>query len=504
MELQEYIRVLLRRKWIVIQAFVIVSLSAYLFAIYSPWQPIYKATTTILISSEGVQSSLDRSIIPGINLNKQVNTAELIEIIKTRTVIGEVVKRLGLDESHIDEITENIDIVPVRSGNTDTGILRISAKSLDPREAKLITDTIAQIIIDENREARQVDVKSARIFLEKQLSDTEKALHQAEANLLQFKQANEMVSMETKTSMMINKLSQFEADLATTKMSLEQLNIKRDKISAELSKQSKLLASSGAESPMIQQLRSKLTTSEIQLASLLNKVTEKHPDVTRVRAEIDAIKKQIQKELTQGSKTVSSTLNPIHQDLFLQLIDIDTEVMALQAKEKALEAIVSQYESKVNDLPTEELQITRLNRELSTVEKTYMLLLERLEDMHIAEAMEVGNIRVIDPAIEPEEPINPPRRNLKALFGALVGLVMGIGLAFFFEYLDNTIKSVEDVNKYLEAPVLGVIPLVPVSQLKVKERKRRRPLKKIVTLIILLIILIFLAFLNLSSFAKII
>ena len=133
-----------------------------------------------------------------------------------------------------------------------------------------------------------------------------------------------------------------------------------------------------------------------------------------------------------------------------QLIEKEKE-LAEEEEEKM------QYERSLEDFPDKELRLARLERSVRVSENIYLILLEKYQESRINEVMEFGNITIIDKAMPPGGTIKP-KKMLNLAVGGILGLMLGVVLVFFMEYMDNTIKNSEDVERILNLPILGVIP----------------------------------------------
>jgi len=120
---------------------------------------------------------------------------------------------------------------------------------------------------------------------------------------------------------------------------------------------------------------------------------------------------------------------------------------------------VKDLETQLGDFSTDELDYGRIMREVEANKKLYGILRERLEEARITEAQKVSDISVVDPAVLPRVPVEP-NKVMVLLIGAILGLVVGVALAFFFETIDPSMGTIEDVENVLKLPVLGVIPSI--------------------------------------------
>jgi uncharacterized protein involved in exopolysaccharide biosynthesis len=217
-----------------------------------------------------------------------------------------------------------------------------------------------------------------------------------------------------------------------------------------------------------------LTDLQIQLPALKEKYSEKSPQVTEVEIQIKQIENEISQKVAEIVGSTVSTVNPIYQSLLSQMVTLETNMISLETKSNSISEIVTQYENRLEELPEKEIQLARLERAVRVAENIYLTLLESYQEARISEAMELGDIRVVDAALVPDNPIKP-RKMLNLAIGGVLGLMLGIMLVFFLEFLDHSFKSREDVEQYLELPVLGTIPYAEINQ---ETRKRKSKKKK--------------------------
>jgi polysaccharide biosynthesis transport protein len=157
---------------------------------------------------------------------------------------------------------------------------------------------------------------------------------------------------------------------------------------------------------------------------------------------------------------------------------LETNIISSEAKLNSTNEVIKQYEERLDKLPEKEIQLARLERAVRVAENIYLTLLESYQEARISEAMELGDIRVIDLALIPDTPIKP-RKMLNLAIAGVLGLMLGIMLVFFMEFLDHSFKSREDVEQYLDLPVLGTIPYVEFNSGKIKRKRKKKKTKKL-------------------------
>lgn len=160
-----------------------------------------------------------------------------------------------------------------------------------------------------------------------------------------------------------------------------------------------------------------------------------------------------------------------------KIVDLQFEATDLLQKYTEKHPKVIQIKHQIKDLEAqikgfskEELEYGRLVREVEANKKLYTMLKEKLEEARITEAQKVSDISIVDPAILPTSPVEP-NKQMGMLIGAVLGAIMGVAAALFFETIDPSIGTIEDVENVIKLPVLGVVPSISGE---VDEEKRRR------------------------------
>jgi capsular exopolysaccharide synthesis family protein len=189
----------------------------------------------------------------------------------------------------------------------------------------------------------------------------------------------------------------------------------------------------------IQQQKADLATLQQQQAQMAEKLGPRHPDMLKNAVAIQTAENKIQGEI---GKVVQSMRN---------------DYMSATAQEQSLMSALEQQKNEALALSRKGIDYGALQRDAATNRQIFESLLQRTKETGISGELKTSNVRVVDPAETPRSPVSPNVRNnlLVSLFG---GLTMAIGLAFFFEYLDNRIKTPDEVKRHLGLPFLGMVP----------------------------------------------
>lgn len=524
--LQDYIRVLRKRKWtifaVTITAIIIVLIANFFM------QPVYKTTTTVLLSKisspQAIFGSAESSLLFG-----QADEIETqIEILKSYSIAKGVAKKLPhdifkeaqaqnfarkietfrwlinvLDILHLKNFAASIllgisdtsnngeekttseeeaIILQVRKSITvnalkNTNIIEINSENINPQLASIIANGTASVFVEESRSINRSRATEAKRFIEEQLIEKETELKQAEEEKLEYKRQENILYLDEETKINIEQLANFQSQEIEANNQIVENKAQLAEVHRQLGKQAETYISSETitTNPAVRELQSQLTGLEIQLPTLLEKYSKGSPQVSEAEIKIRETKNKISEKVAEivGSKV--STRNPIYQTLLAQVVTLETTLISLEAKKESLASSVKEYEDRLERLPDKELYLARLERAIKVSESTYIILLEKYQEARINEAMELGDIRVIDEARIPKYPIKPNKK-LNLAIGGILGLMLGVMLTFFMEYMDNTIKTTEDVERILDLPILGVIPKDTPE--KKKKRKHKRKTKK--------------------------
>ena len=371
-------------------------------------------------------------------------------------------------------------------------ILRISVATDNPDESALIANELAEQFLEENLAFSRGEARSAKEFIQEQVEVAEGNLQDAERELQEYKEEEKFVILDEDAKAKIASLTRFETEREELIMKKREAKKRLGSLRKQLSEkgtfsQYKSVASNPVVSsnPVVQNLKSRLSELEVQRAQMLQKYTEAHPNVKELDSQILEIKKGLREAIQEMLKIGPSSEDPIYRDLISGIITNEIEEEALGERIDALTTVIEKYSKGLETLPEKEVHLAQLTRKSQVGEAIFTMLLKKLEEARISEAMKVGNIRIIDPAVPSEDPILP-RKKMNTILGGFIGLLVGLGLSFLLEYLDQSIKDPEEIERYLGLPVLGVIPHIRRERMAFsvsKEREKDGIEKRLISLL---------------------
>lgn len=486
---QDYLIILKRRRWIVFSAFLIILLSAGVFSFTT--QPIYESSTTLMIEEDG---GMKKEIFEISSYMKQETMIKnQVEIIKSRTLAESVLQALlsspfrkVWEEEVLRKRSEQVntnDMVTLLQQNTkvvplkETDIVQVKVTAPNPDLAAFLANTIALEYYKQSLQISRGEITEVRQFLEEQLSNTQKELQQAEEALRIYKENEKVAALPEETEELVKQLASFESLYNEAKTELESNQKRLSYMRNQLTERKGRLVEdiSQISSPLIIQLRKEMANLEGMKAGYIAQgFPEGHPKMEEITNRIKDIKMKLVKETTELVSREMASSDPLgySQELVDKILGLDIEIQSLTAKTEALKNIVDSYADNLNTLPEKSLRLARLERNAKVGENIFLMLKEKYEESKIKEAGQIGNVRIIDKALPPEDPIKP-KKKVNLLLGALLGMGLGLGMAFFVERLDNSLKSIEDVEA-TGLSILGSIPLIKSSKDKKSKKEEEK------------------------------
>lgn len=491
--IQEYINILFRGKWIILAATLLVLIVAVFITFTTP--NVYEAKTTLILENKkksggnlfDFNSSGDQSVFIKNQIQiflsrtmgkRVVRAMEASEMRDKYTIFRPNEEGMILPEKYqVGWLMGNLSVNPLK----DTEIIEIVFTAPSSWEAASIANVYADEYKLYSRDYNRQELSILRKFIQQQLRKQEEDLLNSEENLKLFQEENSVYALDEQVRERIAKISDVEAQLSYAKVERNSLLQQEKTLKQQITERKESLSSD-----LVNLTSSYFTTLQVELAK---KNAEKTKYEVQVAGAVDVDRKLISGELEkldrqtdalkeklreEGKRVVESNMveNPfaMTQELIQNYLAVETQATGVTAKIQTLQNVLRDLDIDYQKLPEESLQLARLERNRLVDEKTTLLLEEKLEETRIAEAGERENARVLDDALMPEAPIKP-KKKLNIIIGLLVGMGLGVGVVFLIEYLDNSIKSIEELERS-NVKVLGVIPGIATEELD-KQLKMR-------------------------------
>jgi capsular exopolysaccharide synthesis family protein len=469
-----YLRIILRRKWLILLLFALCTAGATL---YTTRQPKVYASQISLIIDPKEPRFLDNQI-------QDVNTEagsyywankEYLEtqyrIIQSRAVAQRVVEKLGLatdpqflgltrvDEKLRADIMARMDAVALVQGRIrvepvrDSRVSLIKIEDSDPTRAALLANEVAQAYMDEVLAQKLKLTENASKWLDERregLSDSAKA---SELALYNYRRQADMLatSIDDRASMVSQKLQETSKALTDVQLRIAGLKARVSAIRAVQASQGaddRLWAEAlpaARENLMLAKYKDRVILLRVEVTDLSTRYLDDHPKLVEAREKLANAEREFAREL---SNLVIST---------------EAELKEALEKEKNLRGLFDQARLEAFEVEKKKLELDQLKSEADNNKRQYDVVFKRLKDIELSGMLRTSNVRVLDAARPVMGPIRPnvPQG---VLMGIIAGLVLGFGLALLLELLDSSVTSQTDVEERLGLTFLGFVPSIPETE----------------------------------------
>jgi succinoglycan biosynthesis transport protein ExoP len=470
--LLDYWRVIVKRRWVVLSCLLIVFSTVAIGTLKQ--KPVYQGKVLVEINPEQPNVLNFKEVL-------QISTADVdsyretqYKVLQSRTLTDRVVRDLqlyrvpefyrrrmllGLIEGDPEEIPspsdpgppdpsmdayrnsvkhfqDSVSVGPVRRSN----LVEVAFDSQDPKLAARVANQLASDYIDQNLQVKWDETVKASEWLSGQLVGLKAKLEKSEDALQSYAQANSILFVEEKQNLVNARLKQLQEEYTKAQAERFQKESLHNLVqTGRVQDLPGVLANK-----LIQDLAVRLAELERDYAQLTATVKPDYPKALALKKQIDTL----QASLDRGKKALAQNI-------------VDEYRSALD-NEKYLAQALEQQKKEVNEIADKSIQYNILKREVDTSKQLYDGLLQRLKEAQVSAGLKASNIRIVDAAEVPKAPVKP-RVVLNLALGVILGLGLGIGLAFFQEYLDNTLKTPDEVETLLRLPSLGVLPAFSVD-----------------------------------------
>ncbi|MFA6345963.1 MAG: polysaccharide biosynthesis tyrosine autokinase [Syntrophales bacterium] len=480
---QDYLRVVLKHRWTIATVFAVVFVSVLIFTFTAT--PIYMGTARVIIEKENpkVVSMQEVMTVDSSGLDYYQTQYKIIE---SRTVAREVVRRLKLDRHEefvpkpkeglfydivyfvpntigyirslfktdeqqeksdsaiVDAFISRIKVTPIRNSR----LVDIGFEAKSPFMSAKIANTLAKSYIDNNLETKLRATQDAVAWLEGQIVTERKKVEEAEQALLRYKEQKGIVTdfstdVETITAQKLAEINKQVVEATSRRVEAET----RYRQAADIRHSPEKLDSvpDVIRDELIRDIKKQEVEIQKRMSELSKKYGARHPQILALQEELNSLQSRKANEI---GRIVDSLYN---------------EYKVALAKEHSLKNALNQQKGESLAMNVKAIDYNVLKRQAESSREMYDILVKRFKETSITEDIKTGNIRIVDLAEIPKSPVKPKKaQNL--LLGLIVGLALGVGLAFFLEYLDNTIKVPDDIKNILKLPYLGPVPAIAAAE----------------------------------------
>lgn len=439
---------LLRRRLLILGVLLVAIASAAAFTLTKT--PLYRSSVTLEVQREATKIIKGGEVQPTTIADTEYMATQYA-LLKSRALAERVAELLSLaDDPHYAKpsltraqrldaataaISRGIEVLPVSRSR----VIEVRYHSPYATDAARIANALAENFIKMDLERRYNDTAYARSFVDERLQTTKAALEAAERKLIDYSREHQIIdlssvggspigsSLDASSLMALNgSLTKATDDRMAAEQRLSQ--IKADPTGANL-----------AQSEAMKTLAGKRSELEGDYQQKLGKFKPDFPEMKELRTRISVIDEDIEAERKRLRTSAEAEFN------------------AAVERESALRKKVEELKGQVQDLRGRSVDYTILSREVDTLRGQYDALLTRFKEISISSGVGASQVSIVDRAQLPKRPYDPDV-NSEVLRAFVLGLALAVGLALLLEYIDDTIKTADDIKAKLGLPVLSVVP----------------------------------------------
>ncbi len=463
--LREYMRVLIKRKWMVIA--VVAGIFAIVAIASLRQTPVYEAVGRIALNKADSNLITFKDSGPVMDYYDQSDLDTEVRILQSDLMALQVIRQLNLDKrpefgGHSDQKQPNLVADPLQTdsnrvsallgafrGNLrvtlipNTRIIEIHYNSTDPQLAASAVNTLAATYVEQNFKTKFESTMQASDWLSKQLVDLQMKVETSQEKLVRYQKEHEILGTDEKQNIITEKLDELNKEMTTSEFDrMQKEAVYRqtqsddpDAIAAAID-----TGGTGAAAGLLDRLREQQAGLRIQIAELSTQFGPSYPKIAQLNNQLKEIDHQLQ---SQTNKAVDH---------------LKGQYLAALQRESMLRDSFEKQKQEANKLNESAIEYSILKRDLDSNRTLYEGLLEKLKEAGVTAGLRSNSFRIIDAARVPTSPSEPNiPRNLS--FALVLGVISGVGLAFLLENMDNTVRTPEQAQAISGLPSLGMIPL---------------------------------------------
>jgi capsular exopolysaccharide synthesis family protein len=338
---------------------------------------------------------------------------------------------LGVEPGLVGAYLSMLEIKPVRS----THLVKISFSTPQPALSARLADAHADAYSRYGLDLRSKANEEALTFLDGKLLELKERVEKSEAALNNFRRDKGIISIDDKENLVVDRL----VDLNRRLSEAEAQRIALEAQVRVIQKGNYESLPGVVGSALVRTLKTQLGRLEGEYANLAGEFKPGYPALDQLGFQVESTRRRLLREIQTEVKA------------------IEAAYLAADAKEKQLRVKMEEQKKATLNLKDSAVEYTILAREVDTNRQLYDSVLQRMKEMGVAAQIRGSNASVIDRAEVPSGPSYPNKRR-SLLLGLLLGLAGGVGLAFFLDHLDSSLKTPEEVERYLQLPSLGLVP----------------------------------------------
>jgi exopolysaccharide transport family protein len=461
--LREYLRVLIKRKWMVIAVVAGIFMAVAVASLRQT--PVYEASGQIVVNKADSNLITFKDSGPVMDYYDPTDLDTEVLVLQSDLLALQVIRQLNLDKrpefgGHSDPAQPNLVADPLQTdsrhlsallgtfrGNLhvalvpNTRIIDIHYTSPDPQLAASAVNTLAATYVEQNYKTKFESTMQASDWLSKQLVDLQMKVETSQEKLVHYQKEHEILGTDEKQNIITQKLDEVNRQMTAAEFDrMQKEAVYRQTQSDDPDAVAAAIDSGGGSGALLGRLRDQEASLKIQVADLNTQFGPSYPKIAQINNQLKEIEHQLQSETNKGVDHLKG------------------QYMAALQRETMLRGSFEKQKQEANKLNESAIEYSLLKRDLDSNRTLYEGLLEKLKEAGVTAGLRSNNFRIINAARVPTSPSEPNiPRNLT--FALVLGVISGVSLAFLLESMDNTVRTPEQAQALSCLPSLGMIPL---------------------------------------------
>lgn len=405
--------------------------------------------------AEKVVASLSPEFIYGANENQGRDLKHFLRIIKNFLTRQ---NELPFEKKALLRFRKDLVVTGVKNSR----VIEIGFKHKDPQMAAHIVNKLTDIYLDHHVQVHKTP--QSHKFFQQQVQVLKTKLEQSGEKMTAMKNEYAVTSLDEQQSLLLGQIDNLRSELNATLSKQAETKNRIVQLRHQLEATSETIAQ-GEEvdhNPyLISALQARLVELQLKEKQLLAKYTDSSRLVQNIKAEVKIVQEKLSEQEAKRYGKTRSGINPTYQHLHEELLSNEAEIRALTARAKTLNGQLSNTQKELDQLNQIEAKYNQLKQEVELDRQNYGLYLTKFEESRISDVMDsqkIANVNILKSAKPPLEPVNP-NVPLNLALGIFLAIIGGPAIAFLLDYMRDSVERPEDIENFLNTPVLTSIPI---------------------------------------------
>jgi len=478
--IKEYLEMVARRRWSLLLPLLTIIALAVATALLMP--AVYRSTATILIEEQEIPADFVTATVTSYadqrlqQINQRImSSTRLMEVIDQFGLYSKMRRQRSIEEV-IAQMRKDVrlrqisaDVVDRRTGRATTATIAFTLSyegKASPMVVQRVANVLVSLFLQENLQVRERQTAETALFLEEEMARVRGDLDRVQTAMALFKEQH-LHSLPEMMQVNMQGLSLAERSVERL---VEQLRSARERegyLESQLASTMPFMDNSD---------RQRLEQLQTEFALLQTRLSEAHPDMVKLRTDIEALEKKVGLNREDRQRTVQEPDNPAYITMAAQLAAIRSEIVSIGKQIDEQRAMTARYQARIEATPNVEREYRAVVDEQLNLQAKFNDLSQKLLEAKVAQGLERGQkgerFTLIDPPRMPENPVKPNRLAI-AVIGVVLGLGAGIGWAALREFTDPSAYSGDRLAMASGFPVIGEIPMFSSPAENRRKRWRR-------------------------------